>query len=423
MNRKLLSLLVALLCLACSEVSAETLTKNTSGFNSNANTYELGGNGVTFYIEGIGFDRTRTLLGQPYYLTLKKESDYYIKCKDINSGYDVVITKIETVAFEMGAFTEHTLDWGTSNPKWNYSEKTVTDNSTYYGKSLNFHIHTGGEQFQLRSIKIEYTLTPNTYTIAFDSNGGTGTTESVNATYDQDATLTTNGFSKAGYEFTGWNTNADGSGYSYGNGAIVKNLTAENNGTVTLYAIYTPKKYKLTIKDGFGTFGNNECDIDLTNDNFTAYRAGEVSDTSLKFYPITYLPKEQGAFLMGNDGTYEVSVAASAGETKPNYMKAGNGSTPSNGYVLASKGTEYPLGFYKTSVAVPDGKAYLEYAGTTQVKGFAVMASEFGEDEVTAISIVNAESEENDAYSVTGVKVGGNYRGIVIKNGKKLLQK
>lgn len=422
MNKKLLSLL-ALLCLVCGKVSAETLTKNTSGFNSSSKTYELGGNGVTFFIEGNGFDRTRTLLGQPYYLTLKKESDYYIKCKDIKPGYDVSITKIETVAFEMGVATQHTLDWGTSHQKWNYSEKTVVDNSIYNGSDLNFYIHSGNEQFQLRTISIEYTLTPNNYTIKFEDNGGTGTTADVNATYDKDAILTTNGFSKAGYNFAGWNTKADGTGESYENNATVKNLTAENNGTVTLYAIYTPKKYELTIKNGVGTFGNYECDIDLTNDNFTAYRAGEVSDTSLKFYPITYLPKEQGAFLMGTDGTYEVSVAASEGETKTNYMKAGNGTVPSNGYVLASKLPEYPLGFYKSSVAVPEGKAYLEYAGTTQVKGFAVMASEFGEDEVTAISIVNAESEENDAYSVTGVKVGGNYRGIVIKNGKKMLQK
>lgn len=150
---------MALLCLVVSKVDAATLTKNTGGFNNNSgNTYELGGTDVTFYLEGNGFDRTRTLVGQPYYLTLNKNSDYYIKCKDIKSGYDVRITKIETVAFEMGVATEHTLDWGTSSQKWNYSSKTVTYTTTCYGSSLNFQIHTGNEQFQLRTITIEYEL-------------------------------------------------------------------------------------------------------------------------------------------------------------------------------------------------------------------------------------------------------------------------
>lgn len=43
-------------------------------------------------------------------------------------------------------------------------------------------------------------------------------------------------FQRSGYLFSGWNTAANGSGTSYADGATVKNLTSQNDKTVTLYA-------------------------------------------------------------------------------------------------------------------------------------------------------------------------------------------
>ena len=58
----------------------------------------------------------------------------------------------------------------------------------------------------------------------------------TSATYDTTVTLTANEFTRAGYTFTGWNTEADGSGTSYEDGATVSNLTTTDGDTVTLYA-------------------------------------------------------------------------------------------------------------------------------------------------------------------------------------------
>lgn len=67
------------------------------------------------------------------------------------------------------------------------------------------------------------------YAVNFDPNGGTGT---MPAQYDDTPTaLTTNAFTRSGYTFLGWNTAANGSGTSYGNGA-----TYPFNADVTLYA-------------------------------------------------------------------------------------------------------------------------------------------------------------------------------------------
>ena len=76
----------------------------------------------------------------------------------------------------------------------------------------------------------------NSYTIAFNNNGGTGTMSSKTLTYTESWTLTTNTFTKAGYLFEKWNTKSDGTGSNYLDGASVSKLSSINGATVTLYA-------------------------------------------------------------------------------------------------------------------------------------------------------------------------------------------
>jgi uncharacterized repeat protein (TIGR02543 family) len=79
--------------------------------------------------------------------------------------------------------------------------------------------------------------TPNTYTVRFQANTAntTGMT-GQSLTYGTAEALAPNSFTRAGYTFIGWNTQADGSGISYADQATVKNLTATYGGVVTLYA-------------------------------------------------------------------------------------------------------------------------------------------------------------------------------------------
>lgn len=76
------------------------------------------------------------------------------------------------------------------------------------------------------------------YNIVFDSNGGTGSMDSISATYNVEYTLPENKFEKEHYFFMNWNTKADGTGTNYIDKAKVKNLTTEDNKTITLYAIW-----------------------------------------------------------------------------------------------------------------------------------------------------------------------------------------
>ena len=90
----------------------------------------------------------------------------------------------------------------------------------------------------------------STYTIRFDANGGAGDAMAdMNFTYGDDPVeLTANTYTRTANSFTGWNTEADGSGTTYTDGDMVENLTTENGSTITLYAQWEP-----WIAEGFGT--------------------------------------------------------------------------------------------------------------------------------------------------------------------------
>ncbi len=104
--------------------------------------------------------------------------------------------------------------------------------------------------------------TPITYTIAFDGNGGTGTSASMTqCSYDNSIVLTANGFTKEGYTFTGWNTSSDGKGVAYADGASVKNMSSVQGATITLYAQWKANKYTVVFdaNSGTGTMNSLEC--------------------------------------------------------------------------------------------------------------------------------------------------------------------
>ena len=77
---------------------------------------------------------------------------------------------------------------------------------------------------------------PNTYYVSFNSNGGSGSMDPQQFTYDQPKQLTAMQFTRTDYEFTGWNTQANGRGTSYTDGQSISKLTDIAGGTVTLYA-------------------------------------------------------------------------------------------------------------------------------------------------------------------------------------------
>lgn len=90
--------------------------------------------------------------------------------------------------------------------------------------------------------------TPNTYTVRFNANKGTGKmSDQKGIPYDEPTTLNPCTFNRTGYRFLGWNTKANGTGETVDEAL---NLTATNKGTVTLYAQWEGEPYDVTFHFG-----------------------------------------------------------------------------------------------------------------------------------------------------------------------------
>ena len=92
----------------------------------------------------------------------------------------------------------------------------------------------------------------NTYTIAYNANGGSGTmADTTGVKYGVATTLRSNTFTRTGYTFAGWSTSTTGD-KMYTDGQSVSNLSATNGATVNLYAVW----YDYVLQPGT-TFRNN----------------------------------------------------------------------------------------------------------------------------------------------------------------------
>lgn len=164
------------------------------------------------------------------------------------------------------------------------------------------------------------------------------------------------------------------------------------------------------------------------------YQSEEVSQ--LYYTSTAALPKTEGALVNGEAGTYWLPILDSCPIfSSDNGMKVGNchlASGNDNIFVLASS-PENPLGLYRlgVDVDVPFGYSYLDLSGITVTSGSgsgskAYRLSFVLVDDVTGIEEVvdcHTNGRGTAAYNIGGGQVGNSYRGIVIRNGVKYLNK
>ena len=93
------------------------------------------------------------------------------------------------------------------------------------------------------------------YTVIFDANGGTGTMPNQKIYVGYTTALDSNLYTRDGYTFEGWNTQADGQGTSYADGVDVTNLAAAGS-SIRLYAQW--EEIKVDVKYAVQIYGINQ---------------------------------------------------------------------------------------------------------------------------------------------------------------------
>ena len=126
--------------------------------------------------------------------------------------------------------------------------------------------------------------TANTYKVHFNKNDSNASGNMVDQsfTYGQSQNLTANGFTKTGYTFDGWATNADGN-VQYSNQQSVSNLTTTANGTVNLYAKWTANTYTVTFRVADGKGGTLKANYGSNPSTMTSATVQVTNGDSVSF--------------------------------------------------------------------------------------------------------------------------------------------
>ena len=163
------------------------------------------------------------------------------------------------------SFTKKTETFTLVNPtKVGYTFKGWSGTDLTGDENITVKVNKGTR----KNLSFEANYTPNQYQVIFNKNGDNveGTMSNQTFTYDVKGNLTNVSYSREGYIFTSWNTKADGSGTSYNNQEEVENLVSIYNGTIDLYAQWSPNSYKIRFNANENTAEGSMEDLDMVYD-------------------------------------------------------------------------------------------------------------------------------------------------------------
>jgi len=185
------------------------------------------------------------------------ESGYYVRYNA--NGGDGTMPGSVFLSGESGALVENKFTkLGYTFDGWELTKSDLTK-VVYQDKAQVCDLAAGGE-----TVELVAKWKPNTYTVTYEGNGANGgSTASSEHTYDEEKSLTENGFTRqytvtyycnggtvsnstatAKYSFDGW---LGEDGKNYADKAVVLNLKSENNATIKMTAQWKPAGVTLPL--------------------------------------------------------------------------------------------------------------------------------------------------------------------------------
>ena len=231
----------------------------------------------------------------------------------------------------------------------------------------------------------------------------------------------------------GFNETSSERNTSYGYVTEDGDVTLTCNGGLNVYSItILPATVPVTITEaGYASFASTSA-LDFTDSGITAYIATANGTDNVTMTEIAKVPANTGVVLKGTEGTVNVPVlTGDADATTGNLLKPGEKTvspeeaTAGTIYAFGRKGGQ--VGFVKAheGFTITAGKAYLDLSATP-AKGADFLSFVFGDEEqgeTDGIKAVSTKVENGVRYNLAGQKVGADYKGIVIVNGKKFVVK
>ena len=205
---------------------------------------------------------------------------------------------------------------------------------------------------------------------------------------------------------------------------------------ISIYGIKVEPMKQVTITAaGYATFSSTE-KLDFTNvEGLTAYKATTTSESSVTLEDVTgIVPAETGLLLKGDAATYYIPVSTADATANVTGNKLQSTATAAHditneelnrAFVFGKLGEE--VGFFKAAEGktIGVGKSYLllDAAPAKDVEFLSFVFGDEEQGETDGIKAVSTNVENGVRYNLAGQKVGADYKGIVIVNGKKYLRK
>lgn len=286
--------------------STPTKTERLSGFTDTSVTAKRLslGNGFTYPdVQTVKVKADGTTVVNYYY----SRNQYYLNL----NGY-----LKQRVSENFADLTETVKDINGKDVKHTFATSVVKVNGSVHAKGngvTDFYekVYYGSTYEIITTAKTGYTIIDNTgtfkgtitgdtvvtphvsinqYTVKYEPNKPSKATNDVTKMADQfvyynrQRKLTTNTYKYTGYDFTGWNTKADGTGTAYTDGQTIENLSSADGAVITLYAQWKIHTHKLKVyvsnENADGTFGSEWLWQDKILEYNTPYSyTGYVNDT------------------------------------------------------------------------------------------------------------------------------------------------
>lgn len=278
-----------------STISAFTGAKRSSGSASFTGTYSISGNGSA----------TKTIT---------------VTFKNFNTDNGDSASKNVSFTVTVPAWTSYTIKYnanggsGAPGNQTKWKDQTLTLSSTkptrtgysFLGWSTSSTATTatysaGGKYTANAAATLYAVWKANTYTVAYNANGGTGAPASQTKTYGETLTLSSTKPTRTNYTFKGWGTSASATTVTYAAGG-----SYSSNANITLYAIWELSYTKPKISG----FSVNRCNSSGTASDEGTYASVKFSWTTSQTVSSVLIEWESGS---GESGSKTVTSSGTSG--------------------------------------------------------------------------------------------------------------
>ena len=367
-----------------------------------------------------------------YYFAAKDDAGNISEIKSVTIHSYVVYNMLDKVEGTQGTYTTahyeqkskytYVAQKGTTVTSTDVCTAPETAGITYKGMASVVPSTTAASVAKTESValnsnmNLSYWWDRNTYTVAYNSNNGTGTMSTDSVKYKQDYVTKANTFTREGYTWNDWNEKADGTGAKWGS-RVGETLNWTYTKSITLYAQWTYKETPTITRNDYNTFTvsaeggakyiiskDKTTEPSETDSEWSTTTTKDVS-TSAKETWYVWVQDSNGN-VSPNSATitsYKVTLTAGTGTTLTAKADTTSGTTVTSGMYVLNKTPVYPTASKNTgyhALVIKKGSTEITSGSKQTISADTTFTTSATANKVT-INVKNGTSASTVEYAIS----------------------